>query len=74
MVRMVWPSATIAFFLPRRARRRWHWAAKSVPPAFHMTWHILALTGGAVLLIVFLASLVSIRRVLVLEPAIVFKT
>jgi putative ABC transport system permease protein len=48
-------------------------AAKTVPPAFFMTWPILAGAGAAVLLIVVLASLVSIRRVLVLEPAIVFR-
>jgi putative ABC transport system permease protein len=46
---------------------------KTVPPAFFMTWHILVGTGVAVLLIVFLASLISIRRVLFLEPAVVFK-
>lgn len=48
-------------------------AAKSVPPAFYMTWHILAMVGGGVMLIAMLASLISIRRVIVLEPAIVFK-
>src|SRR5262245_7632268 len=48
-------------------------AAKTVPPAFFMTWQILALTATAVLVIVLLSSLVSIRRVLVLEPAVVFK-
>jgi len=47
--------------------------AKSVPPAFFMTWPILVGVGVAVLVIILLASLVSIRRVLVLEPAIVFK-
>lgn len=47
--------------------------AKTVPPAFFMTWHILVGAGVAVMVIVFLASLVSIRKVLVLEPAIVFK-
>jgi putative ABC transport system permease protein len=41
--------------------------------AFFMPWQILALTAVAVLLIVGLSSLVSIRRVLVLEPAIVFR-
>jgi putative ABC transport system permease protein len=41
--------------------------------AFFMPWQILAMTAAAVLVIVFLASLVSIRRVLVLEPAIVFR-
>jgi putative ABC transport system permease protein len=48
--------------------------AKTVPPAFFMTWHILVGTGVAVLVIILLASVVSIRRVLVLEPAVVFKT
>ncbi|MEX0586078.1 MAG: ABC transporter permease [Pirellulales bacterium] len=48
-------------------------AAKSVPPAFYMTWHILLMVGAAVMLIAMLASLISIRRVVVLEPAIVFK-
>ncbi len=48
-------------------------AAKSVPPAFYMTWHILAMVGAGITLIAMLASLISIRRVVVLEPAIVFK-
>jgi putative ABC transport system permease protein len=41
--------------------------------AFFMPWQIPALTAAAVALIVVLASLVSIRRVLVLEPAVVFQ-
>lgn len=49
------------------------YAAQGVPPAFYMTWHILIGVGAAVLIIAMLASLISIRRVLVLEPAIVFK-
>jgi putative ABC transport system permease protein len=40
---------------------------------FFLPWQIMAGTGIAVLLIVFLASLLSIRRVLVLEPAMVFR-
>jgi putative ABC transport system permease protein len=48
-------------------------AAKSVPPAFYMTWHILVMVGAGVMIIAMLASLISIRRVVVLEPAIVFK-
>jgi putative ABC transport system permease protein len=40
---------------------------------FFMPWQILALTGGAVSLIVVLSSLLSMRRVLVLEPAVVFR-
>jgi putative ABC transport system permease protein len=45
----------------------------TVPPAFNMTPTILLISAAAVLVIVLLASLVSIRRVLVLEPAVVFK-
>jgi putative ABC transport system permease protein len=45
----------------------------TVPPAFNMTPTILVISALAVLVIVLLASLVSIRRVLVLEPAVVFK-
>jgi putative ABC transport system permease protein len=41
--------------------------------AFFMPWEVLALTGVAVFLIVLLASLLSIRRVLVVDPAIVFR-
>src|SRR5262245_39571850 len=39
----------------------------------HMTWAAYAGTGGAVLFIVIATSLISARRVLVLEPAIVFR-
>jgi putative ABC transport system permease protein len=46
---------------------------KTVPPAFYMPWQIPVLTAGAVLVIISLSSLISIRRVLVLEPAIVFR-
>ena len=41
--------------------------------AFFLPWQVLALSAGAVIVIVLLASLLSIRRVLVLEPAIVFQ-
>jgi putative ABC transport system permease protein len=41
--------------------------------AFFMPWQVLLVTGVAVLLITILSSLLSIRRVLVLEPAIVFR-
>jgi putative ABC transport system permease protein len=40
---------------------------------FFLPWQVMAGTAAAVLLIVVLASLLSIRRVLVLEPAIVFR-
>jgi putative ABC transport system permease protein len=39
-----------------------------------LMWQSVALTGAAILLIVGTASLLSIRRVLVLEPASVFRT
>jgi putative ABC transport system permease protein len=39
----------------------------------HMFWQVMAGTAVAVLVIVMLASLLSIRRVLVLEPAVVFR-
>jgi len=41
--------------------------------AYNMTWQILTGTGAAVVLIVILSSVLSIRRVLVVEPAIVFQ-
>jgi putative ABC transport system permease protein len=41
--------------------------------SFFMPWQVLVGTAGAVAVIVMLASLVSIRRVLVLEPAVVFR-
>jgi putative ABC transport system permease protein len=40
---------------------------------FFLPWQVMAGTAAAVLVIVVLASLLSIRRVLVLEPAIVFR-
>lgn len=39
----------------------------------HVYWQVMAGVGAAVLVIVALSSLLSIRRVLVLEPAIVFR-
>jgi putative ABC transport system permease protein len=41
--------------------------------AFFMPWQVLAITGVAVFTICVLSSLFSIRRVMVLEPAIVFR-
>jgi putative ABC transport system permease protein len=49
-------------------------AQKDMPLlAFFLPWQVLAVTAGAVLLIALLSSLLSIRRVLVLEPAAVFQ-
>ncbi len=36
-------------------------------------WQSVALTGGCIFVIIIVASLLSIRRVLVLEPAAVFR-
>lgn len=47
--------------------------AKGIPAEFFMPWQVMAGTGIAVMVIATLASLLSIRRVLVLEPAVVFK-
>ncbi len=41
--------------------------------AFFLPWQVLALSAVAVLVIVLASSLLSIRRVLVLEPAVVFQ-
>lgn len=46
---------------------------KGIPPAFYMPWQILVGTAVAVVVIAMIASLLSIRKVLILEPAIVFK-
>lgn len=41
--------------------------------AFFLPWQVLALSAAAMVVIVLMASLLSIRRVLVLEPAVVFQ-
>jgi putative ABC transport system permease protein len=46
---------------------------KGIPPAMYMAWPIPVLTATAAFLIVAAASLVSLRRVLRLEPASVFR-
>lgn len=46
---------------------------KGVPPAFYFAWQILAVTAVAVMFIVVLSALMSIRRVLVLEAGVVFR-
>jgi putative ABC transport system permease protein len=46
---------------------------KTVPPAFYMVWHIPAGTAIAITLIMIGTTLVSLRRVIVLETAAVFR-
>ena len=41
--------------------------------AFRLLWQTLVISGGAVTLICLLASLLSIQKVIRLEPAVVFK-
>jgi putative ABC transport system permease protein len=46
---------------------------KTVPPMFYMAWQIPVAVAVAVALIVLSSALISLRRVLKLEPAAVFK-
>ncbi|HLY74143.1 MAG TPA: ABC transporter permease [Planctomycetota bacterium] len=48
--------------------------SKGTELAFQFPWQLLAGTAGAIFLICILSSLVSLRRVVVLEPAMVFKS
>jgi putative ABC transport system permease protein len=41
--------------------------------AFYLPWQLLVLSAGSVLFICMVASVLSVRRVLALEPAVVFK-
>ncbi len=41
--------------------------------AFYLPWQLLPITAAAVVLICVLASLLSVRKVIVLEPAVVFR-
>jgi putative ABC transport system permease protein len=51
------------------------WATQDVPAllGFVLRWEVVAGTGAAVLVIMVLASLASIRKVFVLDPAVVFR-
>ena len=49
------------------------WSRSMTRLSFFMPWQVLALTAAAVFVIVLVASLLSIRKVLVLDPAIVFR-
>lgn len=42
--------------------------------SFFLPWQVLALAAAAVMVIVLLSSLLSVRRVMVLEPAVVFQS
>jgi putative ABC transport system permease protein len=40
---------------------------------FELPWQVAAGTAGAVFVIIIIASLASVRKVMVLDPAIVFR-
>lgn len=46
---------------------------KGTPPAFYFGWQIMAISAGAVFLIITISALVSMRRVLFLEAGVVFR-
>jgi putative ABC transport system permease protein len=46
---------------------------KGTELAFYTPWQLLPIAGGAVVLICILSSILSVRRVIVLEPAVVFR-
>lgn len=50
------------------------WFTQGTELAFNMHWLLMPITGAAVVLICILSSMLSIRRVIVLEPAIVFRS
>jgi putative ABC transport system permease protein len=47
--------------------------AKNAPPSFYLGWQVVALTAGAVAVIITVSAAVSLKRVLFLEPAVVFR-
>ena len=47
-------------------------ATQGTELAFYTPWQLLPITGGAIVLICILTSLMSLRRVVLLEPAVVF--
>jgi putative ABC transport system permease protein len=49
------------------------WSGQPDLRGMYVPWQVMLITGAAVSAIVALASLLSIRKVLVLEPAVVFK-
>lgn len=49
-------------------------ATQNTMVSFFMPWQVPVLTAASVALIVILASLISVRRVLILEPAVVFQS
>jgi len=49
------------------------WVSRNGPLAFFMPWQLMAVAGVAVTFICVLSAVLSLRRVMTLEPAMVFK-
>ena len=49
------------------------WRVRGTELAFFTPWQLLPITAGAIVLICVLSSLLSVQRVIRLEPAIVFR-
>ena len=50
------------------------WAMRNTILSFRFPWQLLLFSGGGVMLICLMAAGISIRKVMTLEPAMVFKT
>jgi putative ABC transport system permease protein len=50
------------------------YSLRGTEAAFRMLWHLLGTTGAAVTVICMISAAISLRKVMRLEPAIVFKT
>lgn len=48
-------------------------SAQNAPIAFYLTWQLLAIAGCAIISICMMAAMLSLRKVIKLEPGVVFK-
>ncbi len=64
---------TIGFGLGTGLASMIGFVARGSPLAFFMPWQLLVVSGGAVTIICILSAVLSMRKVVTLEPAIVFK-
>jgi len=72
--RVRWLRRTIGYGLGVGAATLFGKMVGGTELAFRLPWQLLVITGVAITFICIVASLFSIRRVMVLEPAIVFKS
>lgn len=69
-------AATVGFIgygLGVGAAALFGWAARNTELAFHLSWELMLASGAVVMFIAMLAAMISLRKVIRLEPAIVFK-